>query len=54
MAGRKGKPADKGKSRSKKLSVKKQPVKDLDPMGKDVKGGVYLKPVIRPIISVKY
>jgi hypothetical protein len=43
MAGRKSKPASKGKSRSKKLSVKKQPIKDLDPTGKDVKGGV--KPI---------
>jgi hypothetical protein len=46
MAGRKGKPASKGKSRSKKLSVKKRPIKDLDPTGKDVKGGA------RPIVII--
>ena len=39
MAERKGKANEKAKSRAKKLSVKKQPIKDLDPKVKDVKGG---------------
>ncbi len=41
MVREKGKAGDKGKGRPKKLSVKKQPIKDLDvPKGKDAKGGV--------------
>jgi hypothetical protein len=40
MAREKGKAGGKGKGRAKKLSVKKQPVKDLDVLkGKDAKGG---------------
>jgi len=42
MAKDKGKQGEKGKARDRKLTVKKEPVKDLDPKkGKDVKGGVY-------------
>jgi hypothetical protein len=41
---KKTKNAPKGKSRSQKLSVKKQPIKDLAPkQGKDVKGGAFLR-----------
>lgn len=40
MAKDKGKQGEKGKAR--KLTVKKEPVKDLDPKkGQDVKGGVF-------------
>ena len=41
---KKTKNAPKGQSRSQKLSVKKQPIKDLAPkQGKDVKGGAFLR-----------
>ena len=41
---KKTKNAPKGKSRSQKLSVKKQPIKDLAPkQGKDVKGDASLR-----------
>jgi len=41
---KKAKKAPKGKSRSKKLSVKKQPIKALAPKeGKDAKGAAFLR-----------
>jgi len=41
---KKTKNAPKSKSRSQKLSVKKQPIKDLaSKQGKDVKGGAFLR-----------
>lgn len=41
MAREKGKAGAKAKARAKKLSVKKQPIKNLEvPKGKDAKGGV--------------
>ena len=42
MARDKAKGEDKGKARGKKLTVKKEPIKDLEASkAKDVKGGVF-------------
>ncbi len=55
MAREKGKAGGKGKGRAKKLSVKKQPIKDLDVLkGKDAKGGAATRSgIATPILFKK-